>query len=118
MEEIIEFADLGDFIDRPVRTYSSGMHSKLAFAITAVLETNIMLIDEVLSVGDEAFKKKSFDKMQDLIKDKNRTVVIVSHSMNSIQELCESALWLNDGRIIGHGDTKEIIKDYQKYMNS
>lgn len=118
MDEIIEFADLGEFIDRPVRTYSSGMYSKLAFAITAILETNIMLVDEVLSVGDEAFKKKSFDKMQSLIKDKRRTVIIVSHSMNSIQELCESALWLNDGRIVGQGDTKEIIRDYQKYMNS
>lgn len=118
MAEIIAFADLGDFIDKPVRTYSSGMYSKLAFAITAILETDIMLIDEVLSVGDEAFKKKSFEKMQNLIKDKNRTVVIVSHSMNSIQELCDSVLWLNHGEIIGHGNTDEMIKEYKKFMNS
>lgn len=80
MDEIIEFANLGKFIDMPVKTYSSGMYSKLAFSITAVLETDIMLIDEVLSVGDAKFKKKSYKKMQELIMDENRTVVIVSHS--------------------------------------
>ena len=79
MDEIIEFANLGKFIDMPVKTYSSGMYSKLAFSITAVLETDIMLIDEVLSVGDAKFKKKSYKKMQELIMDENRTVVIVSH---------------------------------------
>ena len=77
MDEIIEFANLGKFIDMPVKTYSSGMYSKLAFSITAVLETDIMLIDEVLSVGDAKFKKKSYKKMQELIMDENRTVVIV-----------------------------------------
>ena len=74
MDEIIEFAGLGKFIDMPVKTYSSGMHSKLAFSITAVLETDIMLIDEVLSVGDAKFKKKSYQKMKELIMDDNRTV--------------------------------------------
>ena len=80
-EEIVEFAELGDFIDMPVRTYSSGMYSKLAFSITAILETDIMLIDEVLSVGDQKFKKKSYNKMKSLISSKDRTVVIVSHSI-------------------------------------
>ena len=78
MPDIIEFSELGKFIDRPVRTYSSGMHSKLAFSITAILETEIMLVDEVLSVGDAKFKKKSFKKMKQLINDKDRTVVIGS----------------------------------------
>ena len=78
--EIIEFAEIGDFIDMPVRTYSSGMYSKLAFSITAILETDIMLIDEVLSVGDQKFKKKSYNKMKSLISNKDRTVIIVSHS--------------------------------------
>ena len=78
-QAIIDFAELGEFIDRPVRTYSSGMHSKLAFAITAMLETDIILVDEVLSVGDERFKKKSLNKMKELINDKDRTVIIVSH---------------------------------------
>ena len=78
MDGIIEFAELGKFIDMPVKTYSSGMHSKLAFSITAILETDIMLIDEVLSVGDEKFKKKSYNKMKSLISNKDRTVVIFS----------------------------------------
>lgn len=114
MEEIIEFADLGDFIDRPVRTYSSGMYSKLAFAITAILETDIMLIDEVLSVGDESFKKKSFEKMQQLIRNKNRTVVIVSHSMNAIKDLCERAIWLQNGEIVMKGETEAVVNAYLK----
>ena len=88
MDEIIEFANLGKFIDMPVKTYSSGMYSKLAFSITAVLETDIMLIDEVLSVGDAKFKKKSYKKMQELIMDENRTVVIVSHSTETLEKLC------------------------------
>ena len=84
--EIIEFAGLGKFIDMPVKTYSSGMYSKLAFSITAILETDIMLIDEVLSVGDAKFKKKSYQKMKELIMDKDRTVIIVSHSSDTIRE--------------------------------
>ncbi len=80
MDEIIEFANLGDFIDMPVKTYSSGMHSKLAFSITAILEADIMLIDEVLSVGDAKFKKKSYNKMKELISNEDRTVLIVSPS--------------------------------------
>ena len=98
-KEIIEFADIGDFIYKPVKTYSSGMHSKLAFAITAILETDIMLIDEVLSVGDAAFKEKSYNKMKELISDENRTVVIVSHSLDTIKNLCNEVLWLHNGEI-------------------
>ena len=84
MEEIIEFSELGKFIDAPVRTYSSGMYSKLTFSITAILETDIMLIDEVLSVGDARFKKKSYNKMKQLISDENRTVVMVSHDTKTL----------------------------------
>ena len=86
MPEIIDFSELGIFIDMPVRTYSSGMFSKLAFSITAILETDIMLIDEVLSVGDQKFKKKSYKKMKDLISDRKRTVVIVSHNISTLKE--------------------------------
>ena len=89
MEEIIEFSELGKFIDAPVRTYSSGMYSKLAFSITAILETDIMLIDEVLSVGDARFKKKSYNKMKQLISDENRTVVMVSHDTKTLDGLCD-----------------------------
>ena len=115
--EIIEFAEIGDFIDMPVRTYSSGMHSKLAFAITANLDTDIMLVDEVLSVGDERFKKKSLAKMKALITDEDRTVIMVSHDMNTMKELCNRVLWLNDGELREIGKPEEVIKNYREYMN-
>ena len=115
--EIIKFADIGDFINRPVKTYSSGMYSKLAFAITAILETDIMLIDEVLSVGDAKFKEKSYNKMKELISDEKRTVVIVSHSLGTIKDLCDEVLWLNDGEVIEIGKPEVVIPKYEKFMN-
>ena len=113
MEEIIEFSELGKFIDAPVRTYSSGMYSKLAFSITAILETDIMLIDEVLSVGDARFKKKSYNKMKQLISDENRTVVMVSHDTKTLDEI----LWLHDGEIKMYGNTKEVLEKYEEFMS-
>lgn len=117
MENIIEFAEIGEFIDKPVKTYSSGMYSKLAFAITANLETDIILVDEVLSVGDERFKKKSLSKMRELITDKSRTVVIVSHDLGILQELCNRVLWIHDGHIEKIGQAEETINVYRTYMN-
>lgn len=117
MDEIINFAELGEFIDRPVKTYSSGMYSKLAFSITAVLNTDIMLIDEVLSVGDSKFKKKSFKKMQELIQDKNRTVVIVSHSTETLKKLCTSILWIHEGEVKMQGPTDEVLDIYEEFMS-
>jgi len=116
-KEIIEFADIGEFIYKPVKTYSSGMYSKLAFAITAILETDIMLIDEVLSVGDARFHEKSYNKMKELISDEHRTVIIVSHGLGTIRELCDEVLWLNDGEVIEIGKPEEIIPKYEKFMN-
>lgn len=116
MEEIIAFSELGDFIDKPVRTYSKGMYSKLAFSITAFLETDIILIDEVFSVGDEHFKKKSSKKMKELISGENRTVLIVSHSISTLRQLCTKMLWLHDGRIKMLGDTDEVLTAYEKFM--
>lgn len=116
MKDIIEFAELGDFIDRPVKTYSSGMYSKLAFSITAILETDIILIDEVLSVGDAKFKKKSFKKMQELIKNENRTVIIVSHSLDTLKSLCTEILWLHDGKIKMQGEPMEVLEAYNEFM--
>lgn len=115
-QDIIDFAEIGEFIDRPVRTYSSGMHSKLAFAITAMLETDIMLVDEVLSVGDERFKKKSLAKMKELINDKNRTVVIVSHSIPTLKELCDKVLWIHDGEMKEIGEPEVVLKHYTDFM--
>ena len=115
-KEIIEFADIGDFIKKPVKTYSSGMYSKLAFAITAILETDIILIDEVLSVGDAKFKEKSYNKMKELISDETRTVIIVSHSLDTIIELCDQVLWLNDGKVVEIGEPKATVEKYQEFM--
>ena len=117
-EEIVEFAELGEFIDRPVRTYSSGMYSKLAFSITAILETDIMLIDEVLSVGDQKFKKKSYQKMKSLISNKDRTVVIVSHNLTTLEELCDTIMWMHDGEIRKIGDPKEVLEEYVEFMEN
>lgn len=118
INEIIEFSELGKFIHKPVRTYSSGMHSKLAFSITAILETPIVLIDEVFSVGDIKFKEKSYNKMKELISKEDRTVVIVSHSMNALKELCDEVIWLNDGEIIDQGKPEEIIPKYEEFMHN
>ena len=116
LDEIIEFSELGDFIYKPVRSYSSGMYSKLAFSITAILETDIMLIDEVLSVGDIHFKEKSYNKMKELISDSNRTVVIVSHSSSTIIDLCDKVIWLHEGLIKDEGDPKKIMNEYEAFM--
>jgi len=118
LKEIIEFSELGDFIYSPVKTYSSGMYSKLAFSITAILETDIMLIDEVLSVGDIQFKAKSYAKMKELINDTNRTVVIVSHSTGTLRELCDEILWLHEGKIKMLGDCNEVLDKYQEFMEN
>ncbi|MCI8507755.1 MAG: ABC transporter ATP-binding protein [Lachnospiraceae bacterium] len=116
MDEIIAFAELGKFIDMPVKTYSSGMYSKLAFSITAILETEIMLIDEVLSVGDQHFKKKSYKKMKELISNRDRTVVIVSHNISTLSSLCERVMWMHDGVIKKIGDADAVLEEYQEFM--
>ena len=118
VNEMIEFSELGDFVYRPVRSYSSGMYSKLAFSITAILETDIMLIDEVLSVGDIHFKEKSYNKMKELISNDDRTVVIVSHNSNTIKELCDKVIWLHDGLIKDQGDPKVIMDKYEEFMRN
>ena len=94
------------------------MYSKLAFSITAILETDIMLIDEVLSVGDIHFKEKSYNKMKELISDDKRTVVIVSHNSKTIEELCDKVIWLHDGLIKDEGDPKIIMEKYETFMRS
>ena len=115
-EAIVEFSELGKFIDYPVRTYSSGMHSKLAFSISAELATDILLIDEVLSVGDERFKKKSYDRMKELINDDDRTVLIVSHNMETLRSLCSRMLWINEGEFVKLGDTETVLEEYRQFM--
>ena len=118
LDEIIEFSELGDFIYKPVNSYSSGMYSKLAFAITAILETDIMLIDEVLSVGDIHFREKSYNKMKELISDEDRTVIIVSHSSKTLRTLCDRVIWINDGVLKGDGEANEIVDKYEEFMKN
>ena len=113
IDAIIDFSELGDFIDRPVRTYSSGMYSKLSFSVTAILDTDIMLVDEVLSVGDEHFRKKSYNKMVELM-ESNRTVLIVSHATDTLRKFCNRVLWINDGHFMMLGKTDEVLAAYEK----
>lgn len=116
MDSIIEFSELGKYIDKPVSSYSSGMHSRLAFAITAMLDTEILLIDEIFSVGDARFKKKSRAKMQELIMDKNRTVIMISHSLDSLSSMCDRIIWLHQGEIKMIGEPKEVLEKYNEFM--
>ena len=116
IDDIIKFSELGKFIHKPVRTYSSGMYSKLAFSITAIMETQILLIDEVFSVGDIKFKQKSYNKMKELISKEDRTVVIVSHSSKTIVELCDRVIWLHEGLIRADGDPEKIMNEYEEFM--
>lgn len=116
MKDIIDFSELEEFIDKPVRTYSSGMYSKLAFAITVNLDTDIILIDEVLSVGDEKFSKKSYRRMKKMIEEESRTVIIVSHTIPVLAELCNKVMWMHEGEVIKIGDTCEVLSAYKKFM--
>ncbi len=118
LDDIIDFSELDDFIYKPVSTYSSGMYSKLSFAIAAFLEKDIILIDEVLSVGDIHFKEKSYQKIMDLINNDNKTIIIVSHSISTILELCNRVIWIDQGKIIKDGDVNEVTKDYIKFMKN
>lgn len=113
IEDIIEFSELRDFIDNPVRTYSSGMYMRLAFSVAINVDADILLIDEILSVGDEHFQNKCFEKMIQL-KEQGKTMVFVTHSMESVKKLCDRAVWLYEGRIKMDGKTEEVIKEYIK----
>ena len=113
LEDIIEFSELRDFIDNPVRTYSSGMFMRLAFAVAINVDADILLIDEILSVGDEHFQNKCFSKMKEL-KKQGKTMVFVTHNMNAVTELCDRAVWLYQGKIKMDGNTKEVVDEYIK----
>jgi lipopolysaccharide transport system ATP-binding protein len=112
-DEIVSFAEVEKFIDTPVKRYSSGMHTRLAFAVAAHLEPDILIVDEVLSVGDLTFQQKSLEKMQQVASD-GRTVLFVSHNMAAITSLCDRAYLLDQGRIVKSGDTKEVVQAYIK----
>ena len=115
--EIATFADLGDFIDLPTRTYSSGMNARLAFSVAVHMDPDILLIDEALSTGDAAFKKKARIKMEELM-GSARTMLVVSHGLGTIKELCNDAIWLDHGRLVGRGSADEIVSKYTEFVDS
>ena len=113
IEKIIEFSELGNYIDNPVRTYSSGMYMRLAFAVAINVDADILLIDEILAVGDQHFQDKCFAKLQEL-KNSDKTIVIVSHSLDSVKKLCDRAVWIYDGKVRLDGKTDKVIEEYLK----
>ena len=114
-DEIVGFAGLEPFIDNPVKTYSSGMYMRLGFAIAVTVDPDILLIDEVLAVGDEAFQHKCVGKIQEF-KARGKTILLVSHDLGSVEKLCDEAVWLHQGRLMGQGRTREIIDRYLHHV--
>ena len=113
IQKIIDFSELGEFIEAPVRTYSSGMYMRLAFSVAINVDADILLIDEILAVGDQHFQDKCFAKLEEL-KNSDKTIVIVSHSLGAVKKLCNRAVWLYNGEIRKDGNTKEVIDEYLK----
>lgn len=115
LNDIIEFSELQEFIDNPVRTYSSGMYMRLAFSVAINVDADVLLIDEILAVGDTNFQAKCFSKLKE-IKAKGTTIVIVSHSLDQIEAFCDRSIWINNGKIVADGLPRDIHMDYLDYM--
>ena len=113
VQDIIDFSELGEYIDTPVRTYSSGMYMRLAFSVAINVDAEILLIDEILAVGDQHFQEKCFSKLQEL-KKSDKTIVIVSHSLDSIKKLCNRAVWIYNGEVRMDGKADKVIDEYLK----
>jgi ABC-2 type transport system ATP-binding protein len=111
VDDIIKFSELEEFIDNPVRTYSSGMYMRLAFSVAINVDADILLIDEILAVGDQHFQEKCYNKMKAL-KEEGRTIVLVTHSMTAVNDFCDRAIWLNEGKIRMDGPAKKVTKEY------
>lgn len=116
LQDILEFADLGEYIYNPVRTYSSGMYMRLAFSVAINVDADILLIDEILSVGDAKFQAKCFEKLNE-IKRKDTTIIIVSHSLKQIEQICDRTIWINSGKLFKDGKPEVVHKAYLDYMN-
>lgn len=111
LNEIISFSELEEFIDNPVRTYSSGMYMRLAFSVAINVDADILLIDEILAVGDQHFQDKCFEKLEQL-RDSNKTIVIVTHSLDSVKKLCNRAIWIKEGHVQMDGEPNPVIEKY------
>src|SRR5699024_1874141 len=113
--EIIEFSELGEYIDQPVKNYSSGMKSRLGFSISSSLNPDVFIVDEALSVGDPAFTEKSIDKMMSF-KENGKSIIYISHSLSQIRQFCDKVLWIEAGRIKAYGNTEEVLKYFNSFM--
>ncbi len=111
--DIVDFAEIRDFIDMPIRNYSSGMMARLAFSIASVVQPEILIVDEILAVGDVAFQEKSFNRMKELMSG-GATVLFVSHDLGKIEEMCDKVIWLDHGKVVMFGDTDEVCNAYRK----
>lgn len=112
-DEIVEFAEIQDFVDMSIRNYSSGMMARLAFSIASVVQPEILIVDEILAVGDIAFQEKSFNRMKQLMSG-GATVLFVSHDLDKIEEMCDKVIWLNKGKVVMFGETSEVCNAYRK----
>lgn len=112
-DEIVEFAEIHEFIDMPIRNYSSGMMARLAFSIASVVQPEILIVDEILAVGDVAFQEKSYNRMKELMSG-GATVLFVSHDINKIEEMCDQVVWLEQGKVVAQGKAKTICNKYRK----
>lgn len=113
IDDIINFSELGDFIDSPIRTYSSGMYMRLAFSVAINVDAEILLIDEILAVGDQHFQEKCFNKLEELA-NSDKTIVIVSHNLDSMRRLCKRAIWINNGVVRMDANSSKVIDAYLK----
>jgi ABC-type polysaccharide/polyol phosphate transport system ATPase subunit len=115
-DEIAEFSELGEAIDAPMRTYSSGMYARLGFSVAATVQPDILIVDEALSTGDAHFKEKSFNKIKEL-RSEDRALILVSHAMATLREICNDVAWLHKGKLVNRGNPNEIIDAYQDFLH-
>lgn len=116
-QQIADWAELGDFMDMPMRTYSSGMYGRLAFAVSTHMDPEVLLIDEALSAGDAKFKQKSYDKISELVA-QARSILLVSHGVATLRDLCTEVIWVHSGRVLMRGDPVEVTAAYLKYQEA
>lgn len=116
-DDIAEFSGLGEFIEYPLKTYSSGMHGRLGFAVAVSMEPDILLIDEALSAGDASFREQAWNKIHELV-DKARCIILVSHGLSIVQEMSSTVLWLHQGKVMSQGDPAEVVGAYTDFANT
>lgn len=117
LQSIVDFSELHEYIDNPVRTYSSGMYTRLAFSVAVNVDADILLIDEILAVGDASFQSKCFKKMEE-IKNQGTTIILVSHSMGDVEKICDKAIWIKSGLIERSGTPGEVVSEYLDWMTN